>query len=158
MACPKPGLLSLIQSRSSRFSLMELCSQQCWSESAPKLQQPQLPIALRAGSKYKACVPIAYCARNSRLLRASSFASLSALTLTLQLALLTVLTHSAWARASNNLVINGNLTQGSGSAPAGWRHDGWLPDGSTFSWQLAGGNCGLSIKRQMTATGSSIWT
>jgi hypothetical protein len=67
------------------------------------------------------------------------------LALILQATALTILASSAWAGTAKTVVINGDLTQGSGSIPAGWLPQAWIPNGSAFSWTEAGSGGELRI-------------
>lgn len=58
---------------------------------------------------------------------------------------LAFLTCSSWAGAADNLLINGDLTEGSGVSPEGWQSHQWHADGSTFSWQPGAGGVQLQI-------------
>jgi hypothetical protein len=46
-----------------------------------------------------------------------------------------VLFTCSWAAAAGNLIVNGNLTEGSGISPEGWQSHQWHTGGSVLSWQ-----------------------
>ena len=71
--------------------------------------------------------------------RACGFVSFAARALILTIAVLAILTGPAEAVTANPIVINGDLTQGTGSIPTAWQSHAWIPDGSTFSWEQAAG-------------------
>ena len=52
---------------------------------------------------------------------------------------------SSWARAADNLLVNGNLTEGSGLSPEGWQVHQWHAGGSVLSWQPGAGGGQLQI-------------
>jgi hypothetical protein len=60
------------------------------------------------------------------------------------IAALTFLPHTAYA---SNRVTNGDLSQGSGGAPADWKPDGWMAGATTFKW-LPGSSGQLIIINQ----------
>jgi hypothetical protein len=74
--------------------------------------------------------------------RVSTFPSLA---LILTIAVLALLTRPAGAATANPIIINGDLTQGTGSIPTAWQSHAWIPDGSTFSWDQAAGAGELRI-------------
>jgi hypothetical protein len=51
----------------------------------------------------------------------------------------------SWADAADNLIVNGNLTEGNGLSPEGWQSHQWHADGSIFSWQPGAGGGQLQI-------------
>jgi hypothetical protein len=78
------------------------------------------------------------------MIRAGQFGSLGAWASALLILLLALFTPSR-AGAADNLIVNGNLTEGSGSSPEGWQSHQWHGGGSVFSWQPGAGGGQLQI-------------
>jgi peptidoglycan/xylan/chitin deacetylase (PgdA/CDA1 family) len=65
--------------------------------------------------------------------------------------------HSAFA--ASNLVVNGDLEQGSTNAPTGWSQDSWGTLTKTFSYPVAGNGGGNAAQVQVTSysSGDAKW-
>jgi hypothetical protein len=55
------------------------------------------------------------------------------------------LTQAASVHAADNLIVNGNLTEGSGFIPEGWQSHTWRASGSIFSWEPGAGGGQVQI-------------
>ncbi|HUN57397.1 MAG TPA: PA14 domain-containing protein [Candidatus Binataceae bacterium] len=63
----------------------------------------------------------------------------------LLMVVLALVTVAAPASAGDSLIVNGNLSEGNGSSPTGWRVDAWHPGASTLTWQPAPGGGQLQV-------------
>jgi hypothetical protein len=55
--------------------------------------------------------------------------------------------------AARNLVLNGDLSKGSGNSPDHWRAEGWdqKPDTTTYTWSFQPGSPGELLVNSRTA-------